>query len=71
MATYFDRDLGERIDADEGLPVSMISCPSCGRTYKQQKHVCTECEECKKCCTCEKPNIVTAAEMIERVHKNG
>lgn len=56
---------GEVIDEEYGIPRSYISCPSCGKTYKQQRIVCTNCEECKKCCRCDKPEFLSARIAIE------
>ena len=56
------------MDDEYGLPLEEISCPSCGRTYKQQRTVCRNCQECKSCCKkhpCDAPNHVPARVVIE------
>lgn len=59
------------IDQEFGIPVEEISCPGCGRTYKQARTVCSKCEECKRCCRCEAPKHVPARmfirELLERI----
>lgn len=57
------------IDKEYGLPIEEISCPSCGRSYKQKKIICRTCQECKTCCKkgnlCTSPNYVPARTIIE------
>lgn len=69
-----DRSTGLDIDDEFGVPKEEISCPACGKTYKQARTVCRSCEECKKCCqergVCDSPDHVPAREFIEEILEN-
>jgi len=67
-----DRDTREHnLDEEYRVPKEYITCPGCGRTYKQAGTVCRSCEECKKCCRCGEPDHVPARTFIEELIKRG
>lgn len=67
-----DRLTGCDVDDEFGLPKEYISCPGCGRTYMTARSVCRTCQECKRCCKnnpCEKPDYISARQMIAECFK--